>query len=202
MAAAATMGFAAANAALVDFGADANNNGERAAPNGLNINGVIMNFASTPAQSVAYLDASSGGLPAGLGVCKVILNGDCNPSNDDNVTDGESVTISFVNGPFNLSGFIFRDENHNLLNGSAGNQGNIDTLRIGINGGALAVYTFAQAVGLAFNNVSSITFAYNSGQFYVNVLDASNQVPIPGALPLLISGLAGLGFAARKKKAA
>ncbi len=195
-AAVVAMGLASASAAVVDFGLDADTNGERAAPNGLNINGVIMNFSATPGQAVAYLDASSGGLPAGLGVCKVIANGDCNPSSDDNVTEGESVTISFVNGPFDLSNFTFRDENHNVLAAAT------DSLLISVNGGAAVLYTFAQAIGLSFNAVSTITFAYNSGQFYVNSFSANNVIPIPGALPLLISGLAGLGFAARRKKAA
>jgi len=36
----------------------------------------------------------------------------------------------------------------------------------------------------------------------VNSFSANNVIPVPGALPLLISGLAGLGFAARRKKAA
>jgi len=190
------MGLASANAAVVNFATDADTNGERPAPNGLDISGVVMNFAASPGGAVAYLDASSGGLPAGLGVCKVLIGNDCDPSSDDNVTEGESVTISFVNGPFNLGDFTFRDENHNVLASAA------DSLFISINGGAAVLYTFAQAVGLSFNAVSSITFAYNSGQFYVNGFSANNVIPVPGALPLLVSGLIGLGFAARRKKPA
>lgn len=42
------------------------------------------------------------------------------------------------------------------------------------------------------------------GRVFLNgfISDAPPAVPVPAALPLLMSGLAGLGFAARKKKAA
>lgn len=197
-AAIAAMSFAAnANAALVDFAAHADNTGERATTAEI-INGVSMTFSATtlpgPVAANAYLDAGQ----AGLGVCKVVDAGSqCVPGSDDNITNGESVTITFVNGLQGLSGFVFRDEIHNLINPNL-------TLGVGINGGALVFQTFAQAIAAVYQNVSSITFSFggaNPDQYYLSAFNAST-IPIPGALPLLLSGLAGLGFASRRKKSA
>jgi len=44
--------------------------------------------------------------------------------------------------------------------------------------------------------------AIGEGSGFVVAQFTVEEVPIPGAIPLLLSGLAGLGFAARKKKAA
>ena len=202
-AAIAAMGFASANAAFVSFANDADTNGERAAPSPLTINGVTMNLAATfagPPQvtAFAYLDANGGEGPAGLGVCKALLNGDCNPSSDDNITSGESVVVSFVNGPYTISGLSFTNESHDPISAT-------ETLELNVNNGGWVAMTFAQAIAGAWNDVVSIGFRFggaNAGQFYVNGFDATNAIPIPGALPLLLSGLAGLGFAARRKKAA
>ncbi len=46
------------------------------------------------------------------------------------------------------------------------------------------------------------TFSYGSGVYAVEIAEIPSAVPVPAALPLLLSGLAGLGAVARKKKAA
>ena len=55
-------------------------------------------------------------------------------------------------------------------------------------------------VGKIFEFVAKVDDFDNSG-FVIARFDVQ-EVPIPGALPLLLSGIAGLGFAARRKKAA
>jgi len=43
----------------------------------------------------AYLDSSFNSNPAGLGVCSGFSGTECDPSSDDNVTSGETLTLSF-----------------------------------------------------------------------------------------------------------
>lgn len=192
---------AGANAAVLDFAADADLNGERAVTN-LTLDGVAMTLSATrgalPAN--AYLDASGGEGPAGLGVCLNLLSGECNPSNDDNVTIDETVTIAFDAGPFDIRTLSFRGEGHVDKNGDA-----VNTLLIALNGGLAVAYTFAAAVaaaiGGAFLGANSISFAFGGAspdQFYINAI---SDVPLPAALPLLLAGVAGLGFASRRRKA-
>ena len=56
---------------------------------------------------------------------------------------------------------------------------------------------------VAFTNGDDTTFGFGEfgDTFSIRVLDDVSEIPIPGAIPLLLSGLAGLGLMSRKKKA-
>lgn len=216
-----------ASATVIDFGAEAENNGERGVASGTvlgpNANiGTAVRLNTLVAGTVPYLDGPGGGEPtAGLGVCGTLdSNAQCDPSNDDNITTDEAIQVQFVNGPFSVAFIKFVGEGHVDFNGN-----NVNTLLIGVNGSTNATrYSFASAVAAAtggvFAALNSIEFYFddaaliaslglnvlnpqqltaNGEQFYVQAL---SDVPVPGAIPLLLSGLAGLGFAARRKKAA
>lgn len=214
-AAVALMG-ASAQAAIVDFANEADTNGERGLGFGeeIVIDGVGMTLFGyqggglNGAEASPYLDAGN----AGLGVCKVLTMADqCNPSSDDNVTEGEAVSINFWETDFseravmNINGLSFRDANHNVIN--AMNDGMV-TIRVVYSDFSLMDMTelFSTFISMAamgdafFQDALAIAFTYVDKQFYLSAMDVSD-VPIPGALPLLISGLAGLGFASRRKKA-
>lgn len=207
VAALAVAGAANAEAAVIDFLA-AGNAAERGIANvaagvpNLTLSGVAMRLTSTNTNTGAayfsYLDAGD----AGLGVCKVIDSANqCAPSSDDNVTTTESVMIQFLAGPLNIDKINLRLEGHTVPASAAELA---KTLLIAINGGSFTRYTFGQALAATFTNVSSIRFAFDDAsanttadQFYLSSLVVT---PVPAALPLLLSGLAGLGFAARRKR--
>lgn len=207
VAAFAVISAARAEAAVIDFLAAANA-AERGIANvapgtaNLTLGGVAMRLTSTDTTTGAayfsYLDAGD----AGLGVCKVITStAQCNPSSDDNITQSESVLIEFLAGPLDIGAINLRLEGHTVPSSAAELA---RTLLIAINGGALTRFTFAQALAATFANISSIRFAFDDAspntadQFYVSSLVVT---PVPAALPLLLSGLAGLGLAGRRKRA-
>ena len=211
---AAGLAIAPANATVIDFANEADTNGERglANPGNITINGVALEISGGsfdgPFFFNPYLDASSNGLPGGLGVCRALVAGpgsECADSGDDSI-DGEGgiaelVSISFVDGPTNITGLSFRDGDHNLINDS---DGLVQYQIFGPNVDSIATDTFANLVALAasgLEGVSSIAFGFVDTDFYVESITVSD-VPIPGALPLLISGLAGLGFVSKKKRKA
>lgn len=117
----------------------------------------------------------------------------------------ESLKFSFANGgnPVNLSNIEF----------NAGGDVNCSTPKEGICGtfdlyidGALAFAGLTAVDDLMMTFVgTTFEFVANDGTepsgFTIAQFDVQ-EVPIPGALPLLLSGIAGLGFAARRKKAA
>lgn len=189
---AAFLAAGSATAATLDFVAEAAGN-ERGIASGetLVIDGLAVTFTSS---HNPYFDDLSGGKPGGLGVCKVLTGSkQCTPGNDDNITSGEWVTLSFASR-VDLGGLSFTNADHNGLNASA------KTLRIGVDGGALSTTSFASAVSANYLGIGSITFAYGGGdpsQFYVNAATAT-AVPLPAPLALLGGAVAGLAALRRR----
>ncbi|NNE40634.1 MAG: VPLPA-CTERM sorting domain-containing protein [Marinicaulis sp.] len=205
---AGAMAFAPAQAGLVSFAGFAASNGEEGFASGtsLTIDGVSMTFTST---HNPYFDGVSGGKPAGLGVCRdltMAAQPQCVIGSDDSIDedvagDPESITITFDDGALPVQGISFRDGAHNLINDST----DFLVYSIVTDSGVLAdTDTFANVFALinaGINGVESLTFAFASkggDQFYIEFI----ETPIPAALPLLLSGIAGLGFASRRKKTA
>lgn len=194
-----------ASATYLDFVAEAAGN-ERGVADGTTINfgGLDVTFSSLSAGSFyAYFDDLDQGKPAGLGVCETLVSGPgsaCADTGDDNIRAGDAVTLTFGE-TVTVSNFSFTDADHNDLN-----MNDTNTLLIAINDpNAFMSYTFAEAVALVIAGVDLIRFGFdvngNGVQYYVNGFEAS-AVPLPAALPLMLAGLGGLGFAARKKRKA
>ncbi len=195
---------AVANAATLDFLADANAS-ERGVASGTVINSIFTGFTNVT------LSANDGFSPyfdkgnAGLGVCKVLTaSAQCNPSDDDNVTISEMLTIAFDTA-MNLSNMVFTGEGHSSAAGIEPLT-TTETLLFAINGGTLAQYTFADLSAASFTNVLSASFHYDDGastaeQFYLASADVT-PVPLPAALPMLAAAMGGLGFLARRRRKA
>lgn len=142
----------------------------------------------------------------GLGV---ITPGE-NRFKQDQVTgaSGESILFSFGQA-VTLYNIVFNDGTGNDCPGG-GTEGPCGDVGVKIDGGVLQVFTAFIAGGILSADGSAVLaltgqvfefFALTSGAGFS--IEEFSIVPIPGALPLLLSGLAGLGFASswRKKKA-
>ncbi|WP_425408949.1 VPLPA-CTERM sorting domain-containing protein [Hyphococcus sp.] len=195
-----------AHAVFLDFVAEAAGN-ERGVADGtvINFGGLDVTFSSLSAGVFyAYFDDLSSGKPAGLGVCEVLVAGpgsECANTGDDNIRSGEAVTLTFSE-TVTVSDFSFTDALHNDLNSNDTN-----TLLIAFNDpNVFQQFTFAEAVALVMSGVDLIRFAFDDAgsglQFYVNGFEATSAVPLPAAAPLLLAGIAGLGFASRRRKKA
>jgi hypothetical protein len=202
----------AAHAVVIDFADIAENGpiGEGAigGPNGLYSNPLnsaqgfpINNLVITAnADNFAYLDAFSGGKRAGLGVCTVITaGGQCDPSNDDNISFGEEAMIALQGGgTFNWEVTEFRDADHNL-------PGSDKTLLVSVNFGVPIQTTFGAELGFIHEEITSITYAFggsNASEFYIakaGIIETEGDaVPAPSAL--IVFGPAVFGFAMVRRR--
>ena len=187
----------AAQAALLDFVAEAAGN-ERGVEDGtvITFNGLDVTFSAGPGglgSDFAYFDDLSSGRPAGLGVCTTLNAAkQCRPSDDDNVHFDESVTLSFGE-TVTLKDFVFYDAKHFLLDSAS------LYLDVAVNGGDVMKYSFADLVMGMFEDVDTITFAgrgEDGTAFYIG--SAIAAVPVPAAGLMLLGALGGLGLARRR----
>jgi hypothetical protein len=178
-------------AAVFDFVAQAANGGSRGVPQGTTFVSGGFTVSVTSNVGNPYLDNLYQGRPGGLGAC--ILGGGangqrCKAGTADNIGKGDIVTLDFGR-PVDLKNFSFTDAKHFSLNAS-----NSTLLVNGVE------WTFAALVASTLTGVKTLALAYggsNAAEFYLNNVSA---VPIPGAAPLLLSGLAGIAFAARRRR--
>lgn len=192
----------AAHAAHINFVEYAAANGEQGVADGFtdDFDGVSITFSTTdgdPDRFFAYFDSLFDGKPAGLGLCEVMEAGpssECADTSQDNIRAGSNVMLAFSSAQ-TLSGFSFTDMNHNSLNANDTN-----TFLLSLNGGAFIAMTFADAFAATLSGVNTIAFGFDPAdgvRYYLNSL----TTPLPAAAPLLLAGLAGLGFAMGKRKA-
>jgi hypothetical protein len=199
---------APAFATTINFVAQAQSGGQKYVDDGAvlntaalgNLNLRFVGGVGGASSDFAYFN--SYGSEGGLGTCSTLArDGTCTPFHDDSISPNEFARVEFVDGPFdvaNLSFSIELDGTH----GAADAANSLDLLKIttSLNGVINAVtLTFAQASTTAFGLVDWIQFDFVNREFWVSSI---SDVPVPGALPLLLSGLAGLGFAARRKQKA
>lgn len=204
--AALATGFAAsaASATVIDFAAEGLGGGERGVADGTVLNtaamgGLNLQFTGGvggAGSDFAYFNGGAAGRLPGLGTCTTLnKSGTCSPGSDDNVTVNEFVRVAFLDGPFNVRQLSFNGQNASL-------DGALGLIQITTGLGAIvsvATMTFAAANVFDFGLVDWIQFDFVDTEFVVAQI---SDIPVPGALPLLLSGLAGLGFAASRRKKA
>lgn len=147
------------------------------------------------------------GLNQGLGVISAAEGNLINSSSDQiNMETGESILFTFASETKITDIFV----NDGLGNDCPGGglEGVCGAIGIIVDGGMLQTFTDFLAAGIIASGGEALeligtTFEFVSltpgGGYSIEALTA---VPVPGAIPLLISGLAGLGFASRGKKKA
>lgn len=200
-------GAGAANATTINFVAEANAGGERGVSDGTILNtaalgGLNLRFSggqSGPAFDFAYFNQADGTRLGGLGTCTTLDRMmQCVNFKDDTVAHAENVRVDFVDGPFEIKRLSFNGR-FESLNGSPLLL-KITTSLAGIV--SELVLSFADANSRNFGFVDWIQFEFvrgqgNAAKFFVTQI---SDIPLPGALPLLLCGLAGLSFKVRRRR--
>jgi hypothetical protein len=170
----------------------------------LTVNGLTVTAAGTYNGNPAYvyLDGLDGGNPAGMGVCHT-PGGNCAGSTDDNVTAGEVLKLVFGQD-VTIDSVVFRNQDHltnrfdahDFFDLRAGGMGSYVTYGLPVN--AAGLWVPPGTVG-----GSIFEFARNSEDFYISTITVrvpDTNVPEPGTLLLLGSGMLGLASRVRRRR--
>lgn len=153
----------------------------------------VRGYETSGAESYAYMDRGN----AGMGVCTILNNTQCNPSSDDNVSVGEYLRLTF-NYDVRIESLTF---NNNHDGGFSNTSIDIDGIvKSGLNGGAKTfndswLVNAGDFLDIAYVNSGDTT---RRNHFYLETLVVS-QVPEPSILFLMGSGLIGLTLIRRKR---
>jgi len=175
---------------------------------GMKITGHSLGAADNDPQQFAYLDKKNSKGVAGLGVCKDIDgNNQCTPASDDNVTNHEYLEFMF-DQDVRVDRIWFNNNHDNGINEDLGEGPGDDRVDIGINMN-LTDYALLEGYAGDANFIGSflvkkgdkLNVAYFNEQFYISAMEVS-AVPVPAAVWLFGTAIAGLiGFQRRRKAA-
>lgn len=98
------------------------------------------------------------------------------------------LTISFMQDAIEIGSFVLTNPDGTTEGGAA-----VQTFMVSL---ISTADVFFSITGDAFLNTGA-----SLGDFNINLAATTSEVPVPAALPLMLAGIAGLGFAARKKRA-
>ncbi len=122
-----------------------------------------------------------------------------------NFETGESIFFSFASQVRLLDIFVNDGLGNDCPGG--GSEGPCGDIGIIVDGGAIQTFTDFLAMGVIASGGVALELVGTTFEFISLTqgagysIEAITVVPVPGAIPLLISGIAGLGFASRKKRA-